>query len=162
MSPCDIPFCSRYPRIVVPILIEIETASPEPLAILEGIVCISAISHKVNTDNHLVNDYLRGFADSRTSPGSSIVIYPFKPEPLLEAWRHEPVSTLPNSYHAESNMWVNFLTAQPPVPPTDTHCKGPPPTPPGPPPNPPPTSPPSRSTATRSPHAPQATARPQG
>src|SRR5258706_11957753 len=85
MPPCDIPFPSRYPRIVVPIFIEIETASTAPLAKSTGIVCISAISHKVNTENHLVNDYLRGFADSRTSPGSSIVIYPFKPEPLLEA-----------------------------------------------------------------------------
>src|SRR5258708_38581709 len=84
MSPCDMPFCSRYPRIVVPIFIEIETASAAPLAKSTGIVCMSAISHKVNTDNHLVNDYLRGSADSRTSPGSSIVVYTFNPELLLE------------------------------------------------------------------------------
>ncbi len=45
---------------------------------------MSAISHKVNTENHLVNDYLRGFTDFRTCPGSCIAIYPFKPEPLLE------------------------------------------------------------------------------
>src|SRR5258707_2305029 len=98
MSPCDMPFCSRYPRIVVPIFIEIETVSTAPLAISTGIVCMSAISHKVNTENHLVNDYLRGSVDSRTSQGSSIVIYPFNPEPLLEpSTCHEPSSTLPKS-----------------------------------------------------------------
>ena len=71
-------------------LIEMDTASTEPFVISEGIVCMSAISHKVNTENHLVNDYLRGFADSGTSPGSFIVIYAFylfKPEPLLELER---------------------------------------------------------------------------
>src|SRR3984893_11614954 len=95
MSPCDMPFCRRYPRIVVPIFIEIETASTAPLDKSTGIVCMSAISHKVNTENHLVNDYLRGSADSRTSPGSCIVIYLFKPQPVLEpSARHEPLSTL--------------------------------------------------------------------
>src|SRR5258708_34301771 len=90
MSPWDMPFCRRYPRIVVPIFIEIETASTAPIDKSTGIVCMSAISHKVNTENHLVNDYLRGIADSRTSPGSCIVIYAFyllKPEPLLELAR---------------------------------------------------------------------------
>src|SRR5580700_526896 len=96
MSPCDMPFCRRYPRIVVPIFIEIETASTAPLAKSTGIVCMSAISHKVNTENHLVNDYLRGSADSCTSPGSCSTIYRFNPEPLLEVEpRHEPLSTLP-------------------------------------------------------------------
>ena len=58
MSPCDMPFCSRYPRIVVPIFIEIETASTAPLAKSTGIVCMSAISHKVNMNHELVNGYL--------------------------------------------------------------------------------------------------------
>src|SRR5260370_23390357 len=96
MSPWAMPFCRRYPRIVVPIFIEIERESTAPLVKSTGIVCMSAISHKVNTENHLVNDYLRGLADSCTSPGSSIVIYPFNPEPLLEPERlSRTATTLP-------------------------------------------------------------------
>jgi hypothetical protein len=48
---------------------------------------MSAISHKVNTNNHLVNDYLRGSVDSRTCPGSCIVIYHVNLELLLEPER---------------------------------------------------------------------------
>ena len=66
---------------------------------------MSAISHKVNTENYLVNDYLRGFADSRTSPGSCVVIYAFylfKPEPLLELEAsHDRYPHYQNSYPAE-------------------------------------------------------------
>ena len=64
---------------------------------------MSAISHKVNTENHLVNDYLRGSADFRTCPGSCIVIYPFNPELLLEP-KHLVMNRYPhyqNSYHTE-------------------------------------------------------------
>src|SRR5271170_4062685 len=90
------PFCSRYPRIVVPIFIEIETASTAPLTTSTGIVCMSAISHKVNTENELVNGYLGGPADSRTCPGSSRASYPLKPEALLEHMTHwEPVRGIP-------------------------------------------------------------------
>src|SRR5580704_13167900 len=97
MSPCDIPFCSLYPRIVVPIFIEIETASTEPFVTSTGIVCMSAISHKVNTQNWLVNGYLWGSGDSCTSPGSSRASYPLKPEALLEPIpRSEPLGTLLN------------------------------------------------------------------
>jgi hypothetical protein len=56
---------------------------------------MSAISHKVNTENHLVNDYLRGSDDFRTCPGSCIVIYLFNPEPLLE-----PEPPVTNRYHS--------------------------------------------------------------
>jgi hypothetical protein len=45
---------------------------------------MSAISHKVNTENELVNDYLGGAIDSRTSPGSPRSVYRFNHEPLLE------------------------------------------------------------------------------
>jgi hypothetical protein len=70
--------------MVVPIFIEIETASTAPLARSEGIVCMSAISHKVNTYNELVNDYLRGSTDCCTSLGSSRGSYRINLELLLE------------------------------------------------------------------------------
>ena len=89
---------------------------------------MSAISHKVNTENYLVNDYLRGFADSRTSPGSCIVIYAFylfKPEPLLELTRQSwtAIHITKTVTRLKSNMLNNsFLPPNPnsnPNPPID-------------------------------------------
>src|ERR1700720_3761249 len=67
MSPCDLPFCSRYPRIVEPIFVEMERASIDSFARSTGIVCMSAISHKVNSPNELVNGYLWGSGNSEPS-----------------------------------------------------------------------------------------------
>src|SRR5207302_5826154 len=121
MSPCDIPFWSRYPRIVVPMLIEMDTASTEPFVISEGIVCMSAISHKVNTDNHLVNDYLRGFSISVTSPGSCLVHFSLQTRtptrsqhpvrPVMD--RHHITKQLPG---LRSNMLNNFFLSAPKPP----------------------------------------------
>jgi hypothetical protein len=46
--------------MVVPMFMEIETASAETAVISAGIVCMSAISHKVNISSESVNGYLGG------------------------------------------------------------------------------------------------------
>jgi hypothetical protein len=86
---------------------------------------MSAISHKVNTDNHLVNDYLRGCDDFRTCPGSSIVIYLFNFEPLLE-----PDAPITNRYphyqivtKLESKLLNNFFPSSQPALPPHPACR---------------------------------------
>jgi hypothetical protein len=54
----------------VPMFIEMEGSIEESFVTSTGIVCMSAISHKVNTDNELVNVNLWGSHESCTSAGS--------------------------------------------------------------------------------------------